>query len=62
MKITAVRSHLLGYQLPERLGYSQQTYDRRSAHLVEVSTDEGITGWGECFGPGPVARANRTIV
>ncbi|RAI03007.1 mandelate racemase [Acuticoccus sediminis] len=62
MKITAVRSHRLGYQLPETLGYSQQMYDRRSAHLVEVSTDEGITGWGECFGPGPVAIANQTIV
>lgn len=62
MKITAVRSHRLGYQLPETLGYSQQNYDRRSAHLVEIQTDEGLVGWGECFGPGAVAAANRTIV
>ncbi|UOM36183.1 mandelate racemase/muconate lactonizing enzyme family protein [Acuticoccus sp. I52.16.1] len=62
MKITAVRSHRLGYTLPETLGYSQQMYDRRTAHLVEVTTDAGITGWGECFGPGPVAVANQTIV
>lgn len=48
--------------MPEELGYSQQYYSRRTAHLVEVSTDEGITGWGECFGPGNVAFANRTIV
>jgi len=48
--------------MPELLGYSQQYYDKRTAHLVEVSTDEGITGWGECFGPGNVAIANKTIV
>lgn len=62
MKITSVRSHVLGYDLPEELGYSQQYYSRRTAHLVEVSTDEGVTGWGECFGPGNVALANRAIV
>ena len=62
MKITGVQSHVLQYDLPEELGYSQQYYARRTAHLVEVSTDEGITGWGECFGPGPIAVANKGIV
>ncbi len=62
MKITAVRSHILAYNLPEELGYSQQYYARRTAHIVEITTDEGLTGWGECFGPGPVAIANRGIV
>ncbi|MEM6988124.1 MAG: mandelate racemase/muconate lactonizing enzyme family protein [Pseudomonadota bacterium] len=62
MKITRVRSHLLGYDLPEELGYSQQYYARRSAHLVEIETDAGLVGWGECFGPGNVAVANKTIV
>ena len=50
------------YDLPEELGYSQQYYARRTAHLVEVETDEGITGWGECFGPGNIAVANKAIV
>jgi len=62
MKITKITSHILQYDMPELLGYSQQYYDKRTAHLVEVSTDEGITGWGECFGPGNVAIANKTIV
>ncbi len=62
MKITAVHSHLLQYDLSEELGYSQQYYARRTAHLVEVQTDDGITGWGECFGPGNVALANKGIV
>lgn len=62
MKITNVQSHVLGYDLPEQLGYSQQYYSRRTAHLVEISTDAGITGWGECFGPGAIAVANKGIV
>jgi len=62
MKITRVTSHVLQYEMPETLGYSQQYYDKRTAHLVEVETDEGITGWGESFGPGAVALANKTIV
>ena len=62
MKITKITSHVLQYDLPELLGYSQQYYTKRSAHLVEVETDEGVTGWGECFGPGNVALANKGIV
>lgn len=62
MKITKITSHVLQYDMPERLGYSQQYYDKRSAHLVEITTDEGVTGWGECFGPGNVALGNKAIV
>ena len=62
MKITRIASHVLQYDLPEELGYSQQYYAKRTAHLVEVETDEGITGWGECFGPGNVALGNKAIV
>ncbi len=62
MKISAVVSHVLRYELDEELGYSQQYYRHRSAHIVEVRTDDGLTGWGECFGPGNVALANKAIV
>ncbi|MDF1720884.1 MAG: mandelate racemase/muconate lactonizing enzyme family protein [Minwuia sp.] len=62
MKITGTRSHVLRYEMDEELGYSQQYYPARTAHLVEVSIDEGPTGWGECFGTGPIALANKTIV
>lgn len=62
MKITKVTSHVLQYDLDEELGYSQQYYSRRTAHLVEVHTDTGLIGWGECFGPGNVALANQVIV
>ena len=62
MKITGVKSHVLQYDHHGELGYSQQFYEKRTAHLVEVRTDEGVTGWGECFGPGNVAVANKGVV
>jgi len=62
MKITRIISHVLSCDMPEELGYSQQYYTKRTAHIVEVQTDEGVTGWGECFGPGAVALANKGIV
>ena len=51
MKITKLTSHVLLCDMPEELGYSQQYYTKRTAHLVRVETDQGIVGWGECFGP-----------
>ena len=62
MKIKKISTHILQYSLKEELGYSQQYYNKRTAHLIEVTTDEGITGWGECFGPGNIAVANKCIV
>jgi len=62
MKITAIKSHVLSYKLDKEVGYSQRYYNERSVHLVEISTDEGLTGWGECFGPGTIAIANKTII
>jgi D-galactarolactone cycloisomerase len=62
MKITRIISHVLQYDMPEVIGYSQQYYSSRTAHLVEVQTDEDVTGWGECFGPGNIAIGNKGIV
>ena len=62
MKITRIISHVLQYDMPAVIGYSQQYYSSRTAHLVEVQTDEDVTGWGECFGPGNIAIGNKGIV
>ena len=62
MKITRIISHVLQYDMPEVIGYSQRYYSSRTAHLVEVQTDEDVTGWGECFGPGNIAIGNKGIV
>ena len=62
MKITSIKSHVLRYELDKELGYSQQYYKHRTTHLVRVETDVGITGWGECFGPGNIALTNKFII
>jgi len=62
LKIESIKSYVLQYDLEEELGYSQQYYTKRSAHLVCVKTDKGIEGWGECFGPGNIALANKFII
>ena len=62
MRVTRIASRVLQYEMPEELGYSQQFYGRRTAHIVQVETDAGITGWGESFGAGTVALANRAFV
>ncbi|MBM3489843.1 MAG: mandelate racemase/muconate lactonizing enzyme family protein [Alphaproteobacteria bacterium] len=62
MKIVAIRSHVFRHPLTHELGYSQAYYSERTAHFVEVVTDEGLIGLGECFGAGTVALANRAIV
>jgi len=52
MKITALKIHILKSPLAEPFAFSQGWVRQRSATLVEVSTDAGITGWGEAFAQG----------
>lgn len=37
--------------LAEPYGSARGLVSERSATLVKVTTSEGVTGWGECFGP-----------
>ena len=52
MKIVDVKIHVLKSPLAEPFAFSQGWVRQRSATLVEVLTDEGITGWGEAFAQG----------
>ena len=52
MKITGVEVHVLKSPLAEPFAFSQGWVRQRSATLVEVLTDEGVTGWGEAFAQG----------
>jgi D-galactarolactone cycloisomerase len=52
MKITGVEVHVLKSPLAEPFAFSQGWVRQRSATLVEVVTDEGVTGWGEAFAQG----------
>ncbi len=59
MKISAVRTHILEAPLSQPFAYSRAWYACRTAMLVEVETDSGLTGWGECYGP---ARMTAPVV
>ncbi|MBI4245795.1 MAG: mandelate racemase/muconate lactonizing enzyme family protein [Candidatus Rokubacteria bacterium] len=61
MKIREVRSYVLKHPLPEAevFGSSKSWYTARQALVIEIVTDEGLSGFGEAYGPPPV---NRTLV
>jgi len=52
MKITGLDVHVLASPLTEPFAFSQGWVRQRSATLVEVHTDEGVSGWGEAFAQG----------
>jgi D-galactarolactone cycloisomerase len=51
MKITNIRAHVLEARLSQPFAYSRAWYATRTALIVEIETDEGLIGWGECYGP-----------
>jgi len=52
MKIVDLAIHVLKSPLAEPFAFSQGWVRQRSATLVEVRTDKGISGWGEAFAQG----------
>ena len=59
MKITDVRAYVLEAPLSEPFTYSRARYTTRTTMVVEIGTDVGLVGWGECYGP---ARINAAVV
>ena len=59
MIIKAIRTHILTAPLSQPFAYARAWYDTRTAMLVEIETDSGLVGWGECYGP---ARVNSAVV
>jgi D-galactarolactone cycloisomerase len=57
MIITAVRTHILEAKLSQPFAYSRAWYDSRTAMIVEIETDTGLIGWGECYGPARMTAA-----
>jgi D-galactarolactone cycloisomerase len=57
MRITEVKTYVLSADLATPFAYSQGWHDRRMALIVEVVTDQGISGFGECYGPPPRTAA-----
>ena len=57
MKITQVRAHVLEAQLGQPFAYSRARYATRTVMVVEIATDVGLIGWGECYGPATINAA-----
>ena len=58
MKITGIKSYVISKPLGDRqMATSQGWRTARQACIVLVSTDEGITGVGECFGAASVVAS-----
>jgi D-galactarolactone cycloisomerase len=57
MKVTAVRCHVLHAPIENKFFYSQGYYPARDAVLVEIQTDEGLSGWGQPSGAPAVLPA-----
>jgi D-galactarolactone cycloisomerase len=57
MIITSIRTHVLEAKLSQPFAYSRAWYDTRTAMLVEIETDNGLIGWGECYGPARMTSA-----
>jgi len=57
MKITSITSFLLSDKLDESFYFSQFEYTSRLICVVKITTDAGIAGWGEGYGPAGVIRA-----
>ncbi len=52
MKVAQLRIHVLKSPLAEPFAFSQGWVRQRSATLVEIVTDDGLTGRGEAFAQG----------
>ena len=58
MKITEVITHQLLVNVDEPFTSSRGWYYKtKGALVVEIRTDNGLVGWGDCYGPAAVNRA-----
>jgi D-galactarolactone cycloisomerase len=58
-KIRRIEAIPLSCKLKEVFGFSQAWVKKRETVLVKIVTDDGLQGYGECFGPG---AGNREII
>lgn len=59
MKIRSVHAHVLRAKLSQPFSYSRAWYDERYSTIVEVTSEDGIVGFGEVYGP---ARMTAPVV
>ncbi|MFR9503299.1 MAG: mandelate racemase/muconate lactonizing enzyme family protein [Rikenellaceae bacterium] len=57
MKIVNIETFLLSDTLDERFYFSQFDYASRLICVVKITTESGIVGWGEGYGPANIIKA-----
>lgn len=62
MKISKIETFVLSNQLKEPFFFSQWAYSERRICIVKITTDEGLCGWGEGYGPADVIKAGIKLV
>jgi D-galactarolactone cycloisomerase len=56
-RIREIKAHVLETPIEGVFAYSQAWYTKRSAMIVEITTEGGLVGWGEAFGPARITAA-----
>jgi D-galactarolactone cycloisomerase len=58
MRVTEVACHIVQARVDRPFTSARgMRYTARTSALVEITTDAGLVGWGECYGPARIARA-----
>jgi L-alanine-DL-glutamate epimerase-like enolase superfamily enzyme len=58
MKVATVRTHIVSCPVERPFTSARGwLYTTRASCLVEIETDDGIVGWGECYGPAAALKA-----
>ena len=57
--IADIKAHVLEAPLTTPFSWSFNRAETRGSCLVEITAEDGTTGWGECFGP---ARLNAAVI
>ena len=62
LKIIKIETHVLSNQLEQSFFFSQWAYNERRICVVKITTDQGIYGWGEGYGPADVIQQGITLL
>ncbi|MFI3305518.1 MAG: mandelate racemase/muconate lactonizing enzyme family protein [Rikenellaceae bacterium] len=57
MKVKSIETYLLSDTLDERFYFSQFDYASRLICVVKITTESGLVGWGEGYGPANIIKA-----
>ena len=56
LKINKIETYILSDKLDESFFFSQWAYKERRICVVKITTDQGVYGWGEGYGPADVIQ------